>query len=391
MEKHRGWLITGFMIVIISQLRGKYLDYGVRSKIESKLVNFREFPEDAPRVMDALDTDKLFDKFIVKNYFDSFIGDFVFELDKPFQNTVAEIVIDFDKDFKICKLSNPYEKLKSRGLSYIIGLEYYTERVGYFVEKYYYYCILLLERPDRDTSSPDLFTSKEAQHLKGNSERLFFFFGKAIQAFAEMNFIAMMLHGDIRPKNIMVKFKQAEKDSDRDFDPVIIGLHNALQFYSKEDLCNDALRYSSKYRPPEMSEKTFVAGKSLDESWAINWENYKYSKEMVEDVYALGKTIEEVLKVQSEFISESSCEIQGLRTLQNEMIKEKEKIEFKNKKHSKSSKVIKVRKNMKEIFGMFFEILKKCNEENPSDLHQQSITLTEAAIEKLNQKSVYII
>lgn len=374
------------VLALITQFRGAELSPAVESSLRAEMSSSADI---TGKILQTLKTSDIMKPYEVKGLAGSATGSDLFQVTKSGESFLAKVVLDKDKKYKFCRSEKAGRNLHDEDITYANALKEYQELTPK-LKKNFYSCVLILESPDADLTNRELFSSKDENGKIENSKILFRFFGKVIQAFAEMNFKAKILHGDIRPENIKIKFKKIGTTGKRDFEPLVVNFDLILINKSGNIIGSSVPRYAVQYRPIEIFEATFINGRSPDYCWKENWNKFKFSKEFVEDVYALGKVITEVLSYQRDFISESTCEIIALRAITVEMLKKRDKVGFTNTLISKTPEIIKIRKNMKEIFGMFLKSMTECNPAETDMLNQKFIKEATKSLSSLLQQILIV-
>ena len=398
MQKYQNWLIAGFMIVFVMQLRVAKLSSSVANKIQIALAEKNESYSKQLQILKTLRDCSIMENYSVEGYVGSGQGTAVVDVTQIDTGLkyVAKVVLDIDNSYSRCRKEEIIEKLSNDGISYVnkfIQKKRFTDRIQ---TEDFYSCVLILEKAGEALDKNLLFpkfdgkSKIEIQNTKiENSKKLVRFFGRVIQSFAELHVKAKVLHGDIRPENIMVNKKEISKDN-FDLIPVIIDFGLRLVNKSGKDIKNDLLRYTKGYRLPQMIEKIKVDGKSFEESWEDNSNEYIFSKDFIEDVYALGKTIENVLKFQTNFIDNDICEMLRLKDLYLQMMQKKEGA---NKKQyiSKEDPI----PNMQQVLTNFLDKMKRCVEIErknkslryvPDEVNEEFIKQASKSLESLRSK-----
>lgn len=394
MEKYRRRLLAGLVLVLVAQFRITVLSDNVKYIISAELEQNNDFKRLKSKIFLTLNDPEQMSDYEVKRYIGSRAQGVAFDVMKSNELFVAKVILDADADFSFCRREKVVEELNLKGISYVASLKHYHEYTSKDKNPEVFSCVLIYDRSDDTITNPKLFTKNDIKGKIENSKQLFVFFGKAIQAFTEINLKKQVLHGNITPESIMVNFKQIDNNSDRDFEPVVVDFCFSLKNEQFKFISDKLFRYSDGFRPSEMIEKTEEKEttstqnqnknqnqkndkekekeqKKLErENWNKNWEKYTYSKEFVEDVYALGKTIEKVLDIQNRFIDESQCEIESLRKIAKLMLKKREELDLTVNPSSEPKKYIKVRMNMREITVKFIEKVNDCDKSQSNTKYQ---------------------
>ena len=331
-------IATGHIFLFVSSTP---LSENLKNEIDENLENNSSFSDKTNIIYSVLENAKVFDKYEVRNYIGSGTGGVVFGiLEKGTSSQdlqyVAKVIIDNDETFPFCQDNQVLKELEQKKVPYVNRLISNDTYTGTIDDKDFYACILILEYCFTDLDKGNIFPKDS----KKNWPILFRFFGKLILSFTEIHFIGRILHGDIKPDNIMVKINKEEKD----IEPVVIDFDLMLKMEDQEEKSDSQLRYSEDYRPPEIDETTSVDGEASQENWDDNWELYQFSKEFKEDVYALGVTIKNVLRSQKRNVQKDSTRYQKLKKLGNQMIRPKQN-----------------RPNMKTVLQKFIRIMESCS------------------------------
>ena len=379
MQKHHGSFIACLVIALVTQLRVSKLNPDVEKSIKEKLKTNINFGQ----IMHILNNFTLFDTYKVKSYLGLDGENSSFQVIKSDVIYAAKVVIDTDDEYQKCKKQKLIKDLNDKKLPYLNIVKEYQEYNYKELNTIFYSCVVISELGVTDITEVDLFSFGGLDSQIKNSKIFFRFFGKAVLAFAELHFKGKILHGNINPKNIMIKYKKKHSN----FDPYIINFGFMLENKEEKDISDEQFRYTLTYRPPEMylgqkvnsekEEKTFI------ETWSKKWGNYKFSKNFAEDVYALGQTIKYCLKRHSNYISETKCETRGLKEISDEMIKERYE-----SLADGSTKPL--RPNMKQVLGMFVKVTKKCNKGIDDNFHKKFIILVEESLASMS-KNILII
>ena len=184
--------------------------------------------------------------------------------------------------------------------------------------------------------------------------------------FTELNFKSNILHGDIRPFNIDLNLANGTKRGDGEYDPFITDFDLMVDNENRKTNTDQEVRYKYKFRLPEMDKKIVI---STDDK--IKLENYEYSKEFFEDVFALGETISQISKANMHSINLKSCKISFIEGFSKQMKgncnkddeddEDDEGDEGDEGDEMKSILPDNRIKNMKDVLLIFHALMKHCN------------------------------
>lgn len=376
-----------FILVLVAQSQLALLSPEKKIELEDLLEskNFAERYRIA--ILETLGEFDLLGEYSVIGFIDYKMKGFNFHIAKGNENFVAKIFVDNSNHFGNCREDKLIDDLQKLKVSYLSTKVKYGQFEGLTDDgERVYTCVTIYEKPDTDLSRSDLFSHEQPNDYKENSAKLFRFFGKVIQSFAELNFKARILHGDIRPENIKVKIS-----SDGDFDPEIANFDLMLENLSGEKVLDYAFRYDPSYRSPELAETIKIDEETNREYWDNSEKDYYFSEEFIEDVYALGKTIKNVLPKQKDFINDDQCEIIGLKDLASQMTKNKEEItERVGSDNIRSLIVSKGRPNMKEALQSVIGIMIQCQMDKDGGRNQVFFEQATKSLESLLANRVVI-
>ena len=391
MQKYQNWLIAGFMIVFVMQLRVAKLSSSVANKIQIALAEKNESYSKQLQILKTLRDCSIMENYSVEGYVGSGQGTAVVDVTQIDTGLkyVAKVVLDIDNSYSRCRKEEIIEKLSNDGISYVnkfIQKKRFTDRIQ---TEDFYSCVLILEKAGEALDKNLLFpkfdgkSKIEIQNTKiENSKKLVRFFGRVIQSFAELHFKAKVLHGDIKPDNIMVNKKEMNNGT-IDLIPVIIDFGLRLVNTSGNEKKDEQLRYAPDFRPLEMTGGEKIKPedeKAFAETWAEKFKNFRYSKDFVEDVYALGKTIEVVIVNNEKYIDRTQCEISKLLAISNQMMQPKQQIDSSNpdKPHA-------LRPNMKVVLRDFISKMNECSQDKPDILNQEFLFQANKSLEELDK------
>ena len=216
-------------------------------------------------------------------------------------------------------------------------------------------------KAEEEKGKGDFITKKEDPQTKTkNSEKLYLLFGKVIISIAELNGKLKILHGDIRPENIMIKFNRIGDSSDVDLEPEIMNFDLMLENNSGQDLFDPTVRYQFDYRSPEMSEKIAYSSSSRTYYFKSDPLPFKFSQDFVEDVYALGKTIRTVLTTYEKYLDTQFYGYKFLNSISDGMTSSRFHLSSPQKSTPPGMTYKKIRPNMKALLKSFTLAMKGC-------------------------------
>ena len=395
MQTSRSYLLASIVLALVTQFGITGFKSKVKDVISARIETDKkhDIRKIKSMIFLTLSDSEIMNGYEVEDYIGSHAQGVILDVTKSKQHFVAKVIIDTNAELSFCKREKVVEELNSKRISYVTSLRDYQEYTGKSTNPQVFSCVLIFDKPDDTITSLKLFKDNDNKGKIENSKKLFIFFGKLIQAFTEINLKNQVLHGNITPDSIMVKFNQTDKNSAQELEPVVSDFCYSLKNEKFEFIPDKLFRYSDNFRPPEMIEKTKAKAttsnenknqsqkkhkekdkdkekkqkqKELEKNWDKNWEKYQYSNQFVEDVYALGKTIQEVLKIQSDFIKESLCEIQSLRAIIKLMLQDKEMVDS----LSKPENYTKGRMNMRQITVEFIGKVNDCDSSHTNTIYQ---------------------
>lgn len=383
-----------FLVLLVPHLANpKFED--VWKTISPHIETNSDFNKHADKIKNTLKNASLFVSYPVEKYLGAGTGGVVFSVKSENPKLVAKIIIDDNFRFPYCRDNQVLKKLEDDGVNYVNKLVTSETYTGYLsaaektvsASNFFYSCVLILEKADTDLKIGKLFERNSIS----NWPVLLRFFGKLIQSFAEINFKGKILHGDIKPENIMVKISKKGTPPELDIEPMVIDFDLNLENPREEYMTHHQLRFSFDYRPREMFYATFIPNIDSTTAWKKNWRKYLYSGEFIEDSYALGITIIEVLASQSGNVDQISKEYTNLLALAKQMagsagyIQDKIYISDRNRNGLKPS-----RPNTKIVLGKFLDIIRACEKCKDSNLTKQFIVDAQKSLDEMNKKLICI-
>ena len=251
-----------------------------------------KFKPDTDQVLRALRTSTLADKYPIHGYVGAGGGGMVFIADESKDKPLAFKLMKDSKGYPNCKDNLILKELNDDDVIYVNRYVAHEEIRFKYEGELRFWCALVTERGKQDLYSP-LFADKDP---KKHWPEIFSMVGKIILAHAEINFKERILHGDIKPENIILIERNGE------YEPAVIDFDLKLDYLnSKANDCQ--ARYTDTYRAPELRVKCEVDEKYDSDFWKKNCESYFYSKNFLEDAYALAQTIKDFLEINADNVT----------------------------------------------------------------------------------------
>lgn len=158
-------------------------------------------------------------------------------------------------------------------------------------EKTSYFCVIGLKKGEgslEERRFNDLATS--VRERDGFYKTIYLI----LEGIMTLNFKADYLHGDIKPENIVLVKTGTE------YEPRIIDFDKTFKLQEEMNIKNrrgtNSVLYSPKNMPPEL-QKFVQDNKYSEESFNKYLETYEFSRTYLEDSYALGKTLQQLIQV----------------------------------------------------------------------------------------------
>ena len=367
------YLLRVFALVLVAQVVAAGLTNELKERINSDLIRHPVYRYLFSEIEETLLCSELFTRYDIGGYFRSTAQSVNVLVSRADQTYIAKLIKEKDKNFATCKLLEELQKNEKTKITYaseILDIDRFSESQSKF-----FYCVLIFKMNEDTLEKAEFIIKQEDKETKTkNSETLYFFFGKMIKFFAELNFKAYVLHGDIRPSNILVKQKKIENSPGIDFEPEIMDFDLMLENQMEKELFDPIVRYKSDYRCSEMDDNIKTNNTTGIEYYEKSILAYRYSKHFVEDVFALGKTFFNVLEKQKKFLDDKFYGIGVLNFLVEQMtsVKEKDREGSFFERNFLSS--IKVRPNMEQVFGSYLKDLKAYTEYQNKALSEELIS-----------------
>lgn len=236
-------------------------------------------------------------------------GSFGTVLEAKFGDDKVSVKIMFDNSrYSNCDdAEKNYNQLKVvDGIKYLIE----TSPPKKFAKYSQYACAIIMERAFPTESV--MFSWKDTQEeLTFNTERFVRFAERLIEGFYTINYIGKFYHADVKPDNIMYI-----KDNNNEVEPRIIDFD--LTFKKLTPNYNPGfIIYTITYRPPELKRLVPNTNPTPEEKPAMR--AYKYDPEFKEECWAVGKSIEHIIKVNRHYLDSTNEKLVALKEVLSEM------------------------------------------------------------------------
>lgn len=157
-----------------------------------------------------------------------------------------------------------------------------------------------------------LFKASTPGNRDHHTRKLIRLIGQIVRAFAVLNHLANVYHGNIKLSNLMIKKVKGE------YFPVITNLDRSITmrhiYQSTEELM-----YEPEYQPPEIENliiKTVFDNKNIK----INKVTYYLDLNFKEEAYALGTTLLKLIKINEEHINVKNKSLERVKKILTLMI-----------------------------------------------------------------------
>ena len=379
-----------FIVAVASNLSSCFIKTTVWTAVKERIQrdsNLEKYLEDIKFVLDEAAS---FNLYSTESFKESVEGGLVLDVQRDKKKFWAKLLFEEDHKFSKCENFKVFEKEEFNKIKYVQKMskrEAFTRKVfnkeDNSLIKEIHACIVIFEDYNININLKDtnIFDNDSIKHWP----ILFRFFGRLIQAVAEINFRAKLLHGDIRPENILLVVKKNVNPELMDVEPVIFNFDSKLEYSAFVKKPDQKLRYALVYRPPEMRQATTKSEKFSEGDWNKNWKNYEFSDQLVEDTYALGVTIDEVLKKQINNVNKNSDEYREFRILVDQMMSARYK-----EPYVKSKNLTMLRPSMKNVIWEFGLIISKCQICKTNTITKDVKDEIEAVSHSLNTQQGYI-
>ena len=194
-----------------------------------------------------------------------------------------------------------YSALEDAGVPYLISTE--EPFCSTDSKKGLILCGIMMERA-LPVTKPMFAAAVSAEQREENTVDFIRFAIRTLYGFSIMHFQAKYLHADIKPDNLMyIKTAQGEiKPRIIDFD---------LTFNRRKLLNPGFLTYTPDFRPPELlaiAPTNHLGGAGYKKLRA-----YVYDSEFKEDAYALGLTLQKILRINEPLLKLGSGRVEALK------------------------------------------------------------------------------
>lgn len=263
----------------------------------------------------AMNTDYLKD-FVFEEFLGSGTYGYVFLAERKGENIALKISFESNAGYQDCRGAfNVVNKIRSGGsVEYLINME---KPITFKLEaepkktpnlqngnkiknllndpstEERFFCVIPM---DEGLAANHLLVSTTTVPTIRNTYRMIGFMIRLLRAFAMLNFNAGVYHADVKPENLLVKYVGKE----RVMHPVVIDFD--LTMIKKETTQHfDGLKYTLGYRSPELTkivpggdfEKRDLSKRAIQ----VNaFDAYIINNEFKEEAYAVGKTMDKILK-----------------------------------------------------------------------------------------------
>lgn len=242
------------------------------------------FADGKKAILELVETAEIFEEYAVEKFLGSGTGGVVFRVRKGDARFAAKIIPDFS-GFRGCEDNLVIGELAEKGVSFVNKLVEHSFERMVLGGKRLFFCVLVLGLGSADLKNRKILEPETPE----NWPRFFDFFGKLLLCYAEIHFKGGVLHGDIKPANILLS-----EDSE-ELEPIVIDFDLRLDL-AKTPRTNDCqLRYAARYRARELLPLSVSRGRDNQYKWRTVCNKYFYSRLFLEDVYSLGATISRLI------------------------------------------------------------------------------------------------
>lgn len=387
MQGTQGYLIAGLLIVLVTQFGAVELSKEVEDEITAKMKADKNFVGSVEHILHVLKNSEFLKGVKGIKYLNSDTEGVNFELTGSFTKLAVKIIIYNDKKYDRCVNLRVYNAISARNLTYVSKVTKFEDSDFTIGDRKIFFCLAIYEYSFTTDPRVILTISPQDQNTKEeNTRKLFLFIGRTIQGFAELHFEGKVLHGDVKPQSIMVRHDTTSKA----YYPLIINFDKMLPNPNNQEIKDSKLRYDWHYRPLEIAGKRSLTVNEEDifltKTWPTISGNMTYSNEFLEDVSALGETINKIIVDNEFYINRSICQIKKLEGLTKEMTEKCYEIINDNNVYRRKY----IRKNMRVIFGDFIKIAKSCKQDPYISIANTFIQQFEDSLKSIS-KNILII
>lgn len=217
-------------------------------------------------------------------------------------------------NFSTCRTHLKYRTFNLPKPNYVESVFAYEEFTFNVGVKVINACVIITNFNTKLLSEREIFW----QSSPGNWFTFFDIIGMIILGFAEIHFIGQTLHGNIGPHSILLIERRYFSE------PIIIGFADSLEKGNIQRASRCKLRYTISYRPPELSDISTTDDFEDSMKWKKNCDQFFYSDDFKEDVYALANTLLYLLDRNSRDIDQSQFTHKKLKVLIQDMMTARE-------------------------------------------------------------------
>lgn len=313
-------LLKCLIIALITQLKDAKLEDRQENSIRETMKHMKVDKVTTEMLINILKKNKIFDDYEVYYLRSSKKFTYVFEVVNGVIFYFARVTLSQNEESKLCSFEERHFSGKAgTKMRYVGGAEAFDRASENFKGTNFFYCISVFKMPKFNILNDKVFanTAESGSYLsrrKGVTNRLFRIVGKLMLFFAELNFKFNTLHGNIKPSNIGVNLVSGSSETNEEYDPFISDFDLIVEKGNGIANKDQEVRYEYMFRLPEM-DMNIDRSSEGDETL----KDYTYSAEFVEDTYALGETIGQILKANQYSWLDSNCEIDYLQDVSNGM------------------------------------------------------------------------
>lgn len=377
-------LLGCLFLVLITQLKVAKVPELIKDEFERKIKDLKKQgfkdSDDSVKLLqmffDILDSSSLVANYELTDWISDNDNILLFQAKQKKNLYLCKVIIEYENDHKYCDIEKENIAINKLNISYMNKIIYLEEGSKKYGDKKLIYCISIFEDQLKQINSGRLFSKNTRKELYNNRKKLFTIITKLIIAITELNFKANILHGDIRPDNIYIKYDPQSYESLEDYDPVVTNFKQIVENQFGKILPSDEIRYEEKYRPKEMTDK--IDYSTNGRKMLIG---YHYSKDFLEDVYALGVTIKEIITHHQDKNYLEKPLNKALLNIADDMIDGEDVPNPKN-----PTQTISVRPNMKDVLLKLYKSMKDLIDSNPDSIDSSLLRQVKTTLEFFNVK-----